>query len=46
MLNKLVQNEQLYFADVTMLREQNEEFKMRCQELEYKVRENSMQNQD
>ncbi|KAM3130253.1 hypothetical protein pb186bvf_017648 [Paramecium bursaria] len=45
-LQQKANNEQLLMFDMNQLKQQNEEFKMRCQELEIKVRENTLMNQD
>ncbi|CAD8171057.1 unnamed protein product [Paramecium pentaurelia] len=45
-INQRVQNEQLFINDINILRQQNEDYKLRIQELEIKFRENSIQYQN
>ncbi|CAK63594.1 unnamed protein product (macronuclear) [Paramecium tetraurelia] len=45
-INQRVQNEQLFINDINMLRQQNEDYKFRSQELEIKFRENSIYHQN
>ncbi|CAK74055.1 unnamed protein product (macronuclear) [Paramecium tetraurelia] len=45
-INQRVQNEQLFTNDINILRQQNEDYKLRIQELEIKFRENSIQYQN
>ncbi|CAD8082886.1 unnamed protein product [Paramecium sonneborni] len=45
-INQRVQNEQIFTNDINFLRQQNEDYKLRIQELEIKFRENSIQYQN